>query len=169
MIFDNYNFGVGYPDISSSLTFVIPNFSIGITSIFNSFIGEQSFSNGLTQIPGIAISIYPFIDRLTYFQAIWGINASQNITQLNLKKADLIGLTSKATNIPTALLLGVINRLLVNFPTITSVPVEAYIFSRYVDGDYEYVDIVIKCKAKLSVINGYEIQYFDNSFDPDNY
>ncbi|MBD2503132.1 hypothetical protein [Anabaena azotica] len=169
MTFDNYSFSVGYP-VVNGIDVNTPDFSVGIVFIFNNLaISSQVLVNGVPLIPGSVINIYPFLDRLTYFQAIWGSNASQNASELNIKKTELPDLTSKLTNSSTSLLLGVINRLLINFPTNASVPVEAYIFSRYLDGNHEYIDIVIKCKARLSVIDGYEIQYFNDSFDPDNF
>lgn len=146
------------------------DFGIGVVSVFNSFTFTflPSFT-GIPQLIGVGISLYQFDNKLTHFQAIWGLDASQDSNQLVIKKVNLPGLTAKSSNLATAVLLGIINNLIENFPVSISVPVEAYIFSRYVDSDYEYLEAVIKCKAKLTVVEPGEIQYLENPFDPDNF
>lgn len=167
MIFESSSFVSGYPIINTLNTFT--NFGVvsGVPFLFNgSLFRFQDINTGIPQILGIAINIYPFIDRLTYFQAIWGLNAYQNINDFVVKKSDLPNLTSKIINSPTALLIGTINNLLKNFPIPESVPLQASIFSNYPEGDYEYTDIVIRISKPLITINS-EIQYPDNPFEPD--
>lgn len=102
------------------------------------------------------------------FTFIFGVNASQNINSLIIKKNDLYGLTPANNNTAESLVVGIINRLLggsaaCEFPKFSSK------YWGYGTDEGKRIDtVLIHLRNNLSTSNN-EIAEYNTTIDPDSY